>query len=101
MRAGGNFFGGLAQSWIITRARPAWRSFIDIELPDRRATRYSFRRFANLKPARSLAFDDNLAVQRGFSTTAMAAGVTDTLWSLDDMVGIVDEWEARQKDRQS
>ena len=28
---------------------------------------------------------------------AMQAGVTDTLWSLDDMVRIVDEWEASQK----
>ena len=31
-------------------------------------------------------------------TPAMAAGVTDTLWSLDDMVRIVDEWEASQKE---
>ncbi|MGA9721242.1 MAG: transposase [Candidatus Binatus sp.] len=30
-------------------------------------------------------------------TPAMAAGVSDTLWSLDDMVRIVDEWEANQK----
>lgn len=29
----------------------------------------------------------------------MAAGVTDTLWSLDDMVRIVDEWEASQKEQ--
>jgi hypothetical protein len=28
---------------------------------------------------------------------AMAAGVVDTLWSLDDIVRIVDEWEANQK----
>ena len=27
----------------------------------------------------------------------MAAGVTDRLWSLEDIVGIVDEWEAAQK----
>ena len=27
---------------------------------------------------------------------AMEAGVTDRLWSLEDMVGIVDEWEAVQ-----
>ena len=26
-------------------------------------------------------------------TPAMAAGVSDTLWSLDDMVRVVDEWE--------
>jgi IS1 family transposase len=31
-------------------------------------------------------------------TPAMAAGVTDTLMSLEDMVGIVDEWEANQKE---
>jgi IS1 family transposase len=30
-------------------------------------------------------------------TPAMEAGVTDRLWSLEDMVGIVDEWEATQK----
>lgn len=30
---------------------------------------------------------------------AMAAGVTDTLWSLEDIVRIVDEWEASQKER--
>ena len=30
-------------------------------------------------------------------TPAMQAGVTDALWSLEDMVRIVDEWEANQK----
>jgi hypothetical protein len=30
-------------------------------------------------------------------TPAMEAGVTDRLWSLEDMVGIVDEWEAAQE----
>jgi IS1 family transposase len=30
-------------------------------------------------------------------TPAMEAGVTDRLWSLEDMVGIVDEWEANRK----
>jgi len=30
-------------------------------------------------------------------TPAMEAGVTDRLWSLEDMVGIVDEWEAAQR----
>jgi hypothetical protein len=29
---------------------------------------------------------------------AMEAGVTDRLWSLEDMVRIVDEWEANQKE---
>ena len=33
-------------------------------------------------------------------TPAMEAGVTDRLWSLEDMVGIVDEWEANQKDKE-
>ncbi len=28
---------------------------------------------------------------------AMEAGVTDTLWSLDDMVRITDEWEEARK----
>ena len=27
----------------------------------------------------------------------MEAGVTDRLWSLEDIVGIVDEWEGGQK----
>jgi len=30
-------------------------------------------------------------------TPAMAAGISNKLWSLEDMVGIVDEWEAAQK----
>jgi hypothetical protein len=30
-------------------------------------------------------------------TPAMASGVTDTLWSIDDMVRVVEEWEAQQK----
>jgi hypothetical protein len=29
---------------------------------------------------------------------AMEAGVTETLWSLEDIVRIVDEWEANQKE---
>lgn len=33
-------------------------------------------------------------------TPAMAAGVTDTLWSLDEIVRIVDEWEESQKSLQ-
>jgi len=33
-------------------------------------------------------------------TPAMEAGVTDRLWSLEDMVGVVDEWGANQKARQ-
>jgi IS1 family transposase len=34
-------------------------------------------------------------------TPAMQAGVTNTLWSLEDMVRIVDDWEASQKDKES
>ena len=34
-------------------------------------------------------------------TPAMEAGVTDRLWSLEDMVGIVDEWEAANKTDQA
>ena len=34
-------------------------------------------------------------------TPAMAAGITDTLWSLEDMVRIVNEWEANQKEKAS
>jgi hypothetical protein len=30
-------------------------------------------------------------------TPAMEAGVTDRLWSLEDVVGIVDEWEAARE----
>ena len=29
-------------------------------------------------------------------TPAMAAGVTDTLWDMGDMLRVVEEWEARQ-----
>jgi hypothetical protein len=32
-------------------------------------------------------------------TPAMQAGVTDRLSSLEDMVRIVDEWEAKQKEK--
>ncbi len=34
-------------------------------------------------------------------TPAMEAGVTKTLWSLEDIVRIVDEWEASQKSKES
>lgn len=30
-------------------------------------------------------------------TPAMAAGVSDTLWSLEDIVRMVDDWRAAQK----
>jgi hypothetical protein len=32
-------------------------------------------------------------------TPAMAAGVTKTLWSLTDMVSVIEEWEARRATR--
>jgi hypothetical protein len=32
-------------------------------------------------------------------TPAMAAGVAKTLWSMQDMVGIIEEWEARHAPR--
>jgi len=32
-------------------------------------------------------------------TPAMEAGVTDRLWSLEDVVEIVDEWEAAQTEK--
>ncbi len=32
-------------------------------------------------------------------TPAMAAGVTDRLWEIDDLVRIVDKWEAERKER--
>jgi hypothetical protein len=32
---------------------------------------------------------------------AIEAGVTDRLFSFDDLIGIVDEWEASQKDQES
>ena len=34
-------------------------------------------------------------------TPAMQAGVTDRLFSYDELIGIVDEWEASQKDKES
>ena len=34
-------------------------------------------------------------------TPAMEAGVTDRLWSLEDMVGIVDDWEANQEKQEN
>lgn len=30
----------------------------------------------------------------------MAAGVTDTLWTMADVVGVVDRWEAQQRGQQ-
>lgn len=31
------------------------------------------------------------------ATPAMEAGITDRFWTLEDVVNIVNEWEARQK----
>ena len=34
-------------------------------------------------------------------TPVMEAGITDRLFTYDELVGIVDEWEASQKDKES
>ena len=34
-------------------------------------------------------------------TPAMEAGVTDRLFTYEELIGIVDEWEANQKDKES
>jgi hypothetical protein len=36
-------------------------------------------------------------VARGFLTPAKAAGVTDRLWDVIDIVSVVEEYETRQK----
>jgi hypothetical protein len=36
-------------------------------------------------------------IARLVERVAMEAGVMDTLWSLEDMVRMVDEWEARER----
>ncbi len=33
--------------------------------------------------------------------TKLAAGVTDTLWEIANIVRLVDEWELRQKDKKN
>jgi hypothetical protein len=38
-------------------------------------------------------------IKRSELTLAMEAGVTDRLWSLEDVVEIVDEWEAAQTEK--
>ena len=73
--------------------------------------RMSMRRFTGLTSAFSKKFENHChmvalyAVWYNFVrihktltvTPAMEAGVTDRLWSLADIIGIVDEWEASQK----
>jgi IS1 family transposase len=75
--------------------------------------RMHMRRFTRLTNAFSKKFENHChmvalyAVWYNFvrihktprCTPAMEAGVTDRLWSLEDMVGIVDEWEAVQSGR--
>jgi hypothetical protein len=65
-----------------------------------RLTNAFSRKLANLKASVALhyAHYNFVRVHRTLRCTpAMAAGVTDGLWSLEDMVEIVDEWEAGQK----
>jgi hypothetical protein len=73
--------------------------------------RMSMRRFTRLTNAFSKKFENHchmVALYAGWYnfvrihktlkvTPAMEAGVTDRLWSLADVVGIVDEWEAVQE----
>jgi IS1 family transposase len=73
--------------------------------------RMHMRRFTRLTNAFSKKFENHChmvalyAVWYNFvrvhktlrCTPAMEAGVTERLWSLEDMFGIVDEWEAAQK----
>jgi IS1 family transposase len=73
--------------------------------------RMSMRRFTRLTNAFSKKFENHCHMVALYAawynfvrihktlkvTPAMEAGVTDRLWSLEDVVGIVDEWEASQK----
>jgi IS1 family transposase len=73
--------------------------------------RMSMRRFTRLTNAFSKKFENHCHMVALYAawynfvrihktlkvTPAMEAGVTDRLWSLADMVGIVDEWEANQR----
>ena len=75
------------------------------------AMRMGMRRFTRLTNAFSKKFDNHCHMVALYAawynfvrihktlkvTPAMEAGVTDRLWSLEDVVGIVDEWEANQK----
>jgi hypothetical protein len=76
--------------------------------------RMHMRRFTRLTNAFSKRFENHChmvarAVWYNFirihktlrCTPAMQACVTDTLFAFDDLVGIVDEWEASQKDKES
>ena len=73
--------------------------------------RMSMRRFTRLTNAFSKKFENHCHMVALYATwynfvrihktlkvtPAMEAGVTDRLWSLADIAGIVDEWEASQK----
>ena len=79
------------------------RSNLTIRMGNRRYTRltnaFSKRSRTTFTRSRSTSCT---TISFGFTrrfrcTPAMEAGVTDRLWSLEDMVGIVDEWEANRK----
>jgi IS1 family transposase len=73
--------------------------------------RMSMRRFTRLTNAFSKKFENHCHMVALYAawynfvrihktlkvTPAMEAGVTDRLWSLEDVVGIVDEWEAARE----
>ena len=77
--------------------------------------RMHMRRFTRLTNASSKKFENHChmvalyAVWYNFIrihktlrvTPAMEAGVTDRLFSYDEQIGIVDEWEESQKDKES
>ena len=85
------------------------RAFIDVDVGELKATRVSTRltnafskKLENHMYALSIYFMHYNFVrihQTLRCTPAMEAGVTDRLWSLEDMVQIVDDWEASQKDK--
>jgi hypothetical protein len=80
------------------------RQNLSVRMGMRRFTRltYAFsKKLANRMHALSIYFMHHNFVrihQTLGVPPAMAAGVTTTLWSLEDIVRIVDEWEARQKE---
>jgi len=75
------------------------------------ATRMRMRRFTRLTNAFSKKFENHCHIVALYAawynfvrihktlrcTPATAAGVADTFWSLEDVVRLVDDWEASQK----
>jgi hypothetical protein len=79
------------------------RQNLSMRMEMRRFTRLTnafSKKLENHMHALSIYFmhDNFVRIHQTLSVTpAMAAGVTDTLWSLEDMVRIIDEWEVNQK----